>query len=225
MTAPPPISEDLEPPLSYATQACLAVDSSQPQSRHQSLLGQLKRNVLNRWRPVQKCFLSNIPCIPYYYLQAFIALKISKDFVNPHTAMVNYDKLILHLFSCTEDSSHLAIVNDNFFHQIVVTCLWVLKMVVFRIHSYAPLPSITTTVDRLTQGSTDDGTGVREGPGAQRGETDVSGCRWILARFRQCSVSPLREDRTQLNGLRVIIYPTVEMATSSLLTGKAGVRG
>lgn len=111
------------------------------------------------------------------------------------------------------------------FHQIVVTCPWVLKMVVYRIHSYAPLPSITTTVDRLTQGSTDGGTGGREGPGAQRNETDVSGCRWILARFRQCQASLLREDRTQLNGLRVIMYPTVEMATSSLLTGKAGVHG
>lgn len=111
------------------------------------------------------------------------------------------------------------------FYQIVVTCPWVLKMVVFRIHSYAPLLSITTTVDRLTQGSTGDGTGGREGPGAQRGETDVSGCRSILARFRQCQVSLLREDRTQLSGLRVIIYPTVEMATSSLLTGKAGVQG
>ena len=111
------------------------------------------------------------------------------------------------------------------FHQIVVTCPWVLKMVVCRIHSYALLPSITTTVDRLTQGSTDGGTGVREGPGVQRGETDVSGCRLILARFRQFQALLLREDRTQLNGLRVIIYPTVEMATSSLLIGKAGVRG
>ena len=111
------------------------------------------------------------------------------------------------------------------FYQIVVTCPWVLKMVVLRIHSYAPLLSITITVDRLTQGSTDDGTGVREGPGAQRGEIDVSGCRSILARFRQCQVSLLREDRTQLSGLRVIIYPTVEMVTSSLLIGKAGVQG
>ena len=67
--------------MSYATQACLAADSSQPQSRHQSLLELLKRNVLNQWRPARKFLLSNIPCIPYYYLQAFIALKISKDFV------------------------------------------------------------------------------------------------------------------------------------------------
>ena len=29
--------------------------------------------------------------------------------------MVNYDKVILHLFSHTDDSSHLTIVNDNFF--------------------------------------------------------------------------------------------------------------
>ena len=66
-------------------QACLAVDRSQPQSRHQSLLGQLKRNVLNQWRLFRKCFLSNIPCIPH--CQTFITLKISKDFVNPHMAM------------------------------------------------------------------------------------------------------------------------------------------
>ena len=45
----------------------------------------------------------------------FFALKITKDFANPHTAMVNYDKQILHLFSHTDDSSHLKIVNDNFF--------------------------------------------------------------------------------------------------------------
>ena len=45
----------------------------------------------------------------------FFALKISKDFANPHTAMVNYDKVLLHLFSHTDDSSHLKIVNDNFF--------------------------------------------------------------------------------------------------------------
>ena len=113
----------------------------------------------------------------------------------------------------------------NSFYQIVVTCPWALKMVVFRIHSYALLPSITTTVDRLTQGLTDGGTGGREEPGAQRGETDVSGCRWILARFRLCQASLLKEDRTQLNGLRVIIYLTVEMATSSLLIGKEGVQG
>ena len=30
MTASPPLYECLEPPLSYATQACLAVDCSQP---------------------------------------------------------------------------------------------------------------------------------------------------------------------------------------------------
>ena len=45
----------------------------------------------------------------------FFALKISNDFVNPHTTMVKYDKIILHLFSYTEDSLHLTIVNDNFF--------------------------------------------------------------------------------------------------------------
>ena len=45
----------------------------------------------------------------------FFALKISNDFVNPHTTMVKYDKIILHLFSYTEDSLHLKIVNDNFF--------------------------------------------------------------------------------------------------------------
>ena len=115
MTAPPLIwsHEGLEPSLSYATQACLAADSSQPQSRHRSLLEQLKRNVLNQWRPVRKCFLPNIPCIPH--CQTFIALEISKDFVNPHSAVVKYDKTILHLFSHPGDSSHLTIVNGNFF--------------------------------------------------------------------------------------------------------------
>ena len=90
LPSPTPLYECLEPPLSYATQACLAVDCSQPQSRHQSLLGQLKRNVLNQWWPVRKFFLSNIPRIPH--CQTFIALKISKDFVKPHSAMMNMTK-------------------------------------------------------------------------------------------------------------------------------------
>ena len=34
----PPLFEGSDPPLSYATHACLAADSSQPQPRHQSLL-------------------------------------------------------------------------------------------------------------------------------------------------------------------------------------------
>ena len=48
---PSPLSQDLEdsplfegpdPPLSYATHACLAADSSKPQPRHQPLLRNFK---------------------------------------------------------------------------------------------------------------------------------------------------------------------------------------
>ena len=112
MTAPPLIwRSGTVTELCYSSLSCCWQFTTSVSSR--SLLEQLKRNVLNQWRPVRKCFLPNIPCIPH--CQTFIALKISKDFVNPHSAVVKYDKTILHLFSHPEDSSHLTIVNDNFF--------------------------------------------------------------------------------------------------------------
>lgn len=70
---------------------------------------------MNQWGSIRRFFLFKIPCIPYYYLHAFIALNISKDFVSPHTAMVKYDEIILDLFSYTDDFLNLTIVNDSFF--------------------------------------------------------------------------------------------------------------
>ena len=102
-------------------------------------------------------------------------------------------------------------------------CPSVWKTAEFQILSCAHPRSTTTTVDRLTPGSTGDVTGDREGPGAQRGETDVSGFRLILARLPKFAVSRLKEDRTPLSGSRVITYHTAEMDTSLFHTGKAGV--
>ena len=83
-------------------------------------------------------------------------------------------------------------------------CHWVWRTAEFQIRSCALPRSTTTTVDRSTPGSTGDAMVDREGPGAQRGETDVSGFRLILARSPECHVSRLREDRTPPSGLQVI---------------------
>lgn len=107
--------------------------------------------------------------------------------------------------------------------QIVVTCHWAWKMAESQTPSCAPPRSTTTTVDRLTPGLTDDVTADREGPGAQRGKTNVNGFRWTLARSRECHVLRLKEDRTPLSGLKVTIYHIAEMDTSLFLTEKAGV--
>ena len=94
----PPLSQDLDdrlPPLISGSGWPPPPPYMNVWNRHWVMLLKLVlllivHNLLNQWWPVRKFFLSNIPRIPH--CQTFIALKISKDFVKPHSAMMNMTK-------------------------------------------------------------------------------------------------------------------------------------
>ena len=99
-----------------------------------------------------------------------------------------------------------------------MTCHLAWRTCAFPIPCCVPRRTRTTTADRAAEGWTGAEQAGREGPGAQRGETDASGCKWILARLPEWRVSLLREDRIPCSGWKPIIFRTARMDIGLYLT-------
>ena len=118
------------------------------------------------------------------------------------------------------NASFMTVNKSSLSFQVVVICHLVWKTSESQIPWCAPRHITTSTADQVVGDWTGAGQVGTVGPGAQRDETGVSGCRWILAPLPECHVSLLREDRIPCNGWRRIIFRTAGMDTNLYLTEK-----